>query len=129
MAQNASIQRGEANNVNVTRGKRGISALGAKGTTAILDQSMQSDNATRPSYSLLRGKGAHVTSQPAFQEARKEEEAETNPADNSFMGIFTSLIGGSKKNLSKASPAKGLKAQATEIDTRQTSQMEELKSD
>ena len=83
-----------ANNVNVTKGKRGISALGK--TNVVLDQSMNSEHHNVTRYSVAKKGGNNQTSQPDLQEVKKEDET---PANNSFYGIFTSLIGGSKKSL------------------------------
>ena len=60
----ASTDHYGANNVNVTRGKRGISALG--GRAAVLDQSMQNASGNSTRYSLMENKNAHISSQPAF---------------------------------------------------------------
>lgn len=45
---------------------------------------------------MLKKGGVNQNSHPDLQEVKKEEET---PVNNSFYGIFTSLIGGSKKNL------------------------------
>ena len=44
-----------ANNVNVTKGKRGITALGR--TNMILDQSLHSENQNITRYSMLKKSG------------------------------------------------------------------------
>ena len=59
-----------------------------------------------------------------MQEFKKEEE---NPANNSFYGIFTSLIGGSKK-ASKPNATQDSKIHSP-IDTNLTSHMEDIKHD
>ena len=107
----------------MTRGKRGISALGK--TNVILDQSLQSENQNVSRYSVLKKGGKNQSSHPDLQEVKKE--GEESPADNSFYGIFTSLIGGSKKTL-KPNATQDSKIHSP-VDTHLTSQMEEMKRD